>query len=154
MNSYLGNHRLLEQHKVGFLASSKIATLSVLPTLDWASDIAKREDVTVVIGCHSQLEKQVLDFLLRGRCSIIIALHRGIYKTIPNIYKTAYEAERILFLSIFSDRQMRAGRAEAFKRNKYITELSDEMVFASITPESSLYELYNNIKDVKPTNTL
>lgn len=41
----LGKLELLNRRKIGYFASSKIATLSVLPTLDWAMEIAKREDV-------------------------------------------------------------------------------------------------------------
>ena len=53
----IGNNSLFGRRKIGFLAGSKIAPLSVLPTLDWASEIATREDVAVVSGFHSQLER-------------------------------------------------------------------------------------------------
>lgn len=46
-------------HKVGFLASRKISTLSVLPTLDWAMQICKQTDIAVVSGFHSRLEKDM-----------------------------------------------------------------------------------------------
>lgn len=154
MTSYLGNRELLQWHKVGFLAASKIATLSVLPTLDWASKIAKQSQNTVVIGCHSYLEEEVLSFLLAGKCNIIIAMHRGMYKRLPKLYEQAFADNRLLFISIINDAVYRPGRANALKRNKFITELSDEVVFSSLTPESSLYELYNNIKDSKPTTLL
>ncbi|MGM9804480.1 MAG: hypothetical protein ACI308_09925, partial [Muribaculaceae bacterium] len=65
---YLGNIEFLKKGKVGFLASRKIATLSVLPTLDWATEISQREDIAVVSGFHSQMEKEVLKILLRDRC--------------------------------------------------------------------------------------
>jgi hypothetical protein len=154
MITYLGNQDLLKRHKVGFLASSKIASLSVLPTLDWATDVARRCDVAVVIGCHSQLEEQALNFLLKGKCGLIIALHRGMYKVIPEVYEQAVTEGRILFLSLFKESVIRPGRANAHKRNKFITELADEVVFSSLTPESSLYELFVHIKESKPTRLL
>lgn len=154
METYLGNQDLLKQHKVGFLASSKIAVLSVLPTLDWATETAKHEDTTVVIGCHSRLEEQALSFLLRGKCGIIIALHKRMYRNIPEVYQQAYNDGRLLFVSQFSENVTRPGRVNAMKRNRYITELSDEMVFSSLSSESSLYELYENIKDNKPVTLL
>lgn len=47
MMETLGNTSLLSLRKIGYFASSKIASLSVLPTLDWATEIAKREDVAI-----------------------------------------------------------------------------------------------------------
>jgi hypothetical protein len=108
----------------------------------------------VVIGCHSHLEEQALSFLLKGKCGIIIAMHRGMYKRMPEMYEQAFADNRLLFISLFKDTVYRPGRANALKRNKFITELSDEVVFSSLTPESSLYELYTNIKNIKPTTLL
>ena len=51
--TYLGNKVLLHKWKVGFLASRKISTLSVLPTLDWAMQISKQTNVAIVSGLHS-----------------------------------------------------------------------------------------------------
>lgn len=70
----IGNIELLDRRKIGFLAGSKINPLSVLPTLDWASEVSVRKDVSIVSGFHSQLERQVLDLLLNGKCGIIFVL--------------------------------------------------------------------------------
>ena len=49
MNSfYLGNKELLKWWKIGFLASRKIASPAVLPTLDWAAETSRRTDVAIV----------------------------------------------------------------------------------------------------------
>ena len=72
MCTYLGNKELLNRRKIGFLASRKIFTSVVLPTLDWAVEISKRSDIAVVSGFHSRLEKDVLKFLIQGKCGIII----------------------------------------------------------------------------------
>lgn len=64
----LGNTSLLDRKKIGYFASRKIASLSVLPTLDWAADVAQRNDVAIVSGFHSKMEREVLDFLLRCKC--------------------------------------------------------------------------------------
>ena len=78
----LGNTSLLERKKIGYFASGTIASLSVLPTLDWATAVAKQVDVAIVSGFHSKMEREVLDILLRGRCGIICILARPIYKVI------------------------------------------------------------------------
>ena len=81
-----GNKELLKQKNVGFLASRKISSLAILPTLDWATEISKREDITVVSGFHSKMERNVLEILLKGQCGIIIVLARGMYRKLPLQY--------------------------------------------------------------------
>lgn len=89
MCTYLGNKELLKWWKIGFLASRKISTSAILPTLDLAVKISKRTDVAVVSGFHSRLEKDVLKFLLQGKCGIIMVLARGMYRKLPKVYEKA-----------------------------------------------------------------
>ena len=95
----LGNTSLLGRKKIGYFASGTIASQSVLPTLDWASELAKRDDVAIMSGFHSKMEREVLDFLLRGRCGIIFVLARSIYRKVPSKFREAYDAGRVLFIS-------------------------------------------------------
>ena len=95
----IGNIDLLQKRKIGFLASRQIATLSVLPTLDWAAEISQREEVAVVSGFHSRMEREVLKILLRGKCGIIVVLARGMYHQVPQIYEEALQQNRLLLLS-------------------------------------------------------
>ena len=132
----------MDSHKIGYFASSKIASLSVLPTLDWAAEIAKREDIAVVSGFHSKMEREVLDHLLRGRCGIICVLARSIYKKVPTKFKEAFSQNRLLFISFEKNADViRTGKSSALSRNKHIATLSDEIVVSSVTPESSLYPI-------------
>lgn len=57
----LGNTSLLDRRKIGYFASGTIASLSVLPTLDWATEVARRKDVAIVSGFHSKMEREVLE---------------------------------------------------------------------------------------------
>ena len=125
--TYLGNKELLKKRKVGFLASRKISTLSVLPTLDWAMQVSKQEDIAVVSGFHSRLEKDVLKILLQGKCGIVVVLARGMYRKIPQLYEEAMQANRILFISYEKDTVTRVSEASAHKRNKYVMDLADEV---------------------------
>ena len=142
----IGNCLLLECKKIAYYASSKIASLSVLPTLDWAMEIAKGEDVAVVSGFHSKMEREVLDILLKGRCSVICVLARPIYKVIPNKYRDAYDQGRVLFISNNASKSTMTSRQLCKKRNEYIASISDELVFSSLTPQSSLYNLVDSNK--------
>ena len=127
MCTYLGNKELLNWRKIGFLASRKISTSAILPTLDWAVETSKRTDVAVVSGFHSCLEKDVLKFLLQGKCGIIIVLARGIYRKLPKIYDTVMEENRLLIISLEKETVTRVSERTAHKRNKYVEELADEL---------------------------
>ena len=125
--TYLGNKDLLNRRKIGFLASRKISTSAVLPTLDWAVEISKHTDVAVVSGFHSRLEKDVLKFLLQGKCGIIVVLARGIYRKLPKIYDAAMNENRLLIISLEKETVTRVSERTAHKRNKYVEKLADEL---------------------------
>ena len=128
MNSfYLGNEELLNSWKIGFLASRKISSSAILPTLDWAVEISKQSDVAVVSGFHSRLEKDVLKFLLQGKCGIIIVLARSMYRKLPKIYDTVMKENRLLIISLEKETITRVSERTAHKRNKYVENLADEL---------------------------
>ena len=130
MNSlpaYLGNRELLKMKKVGFLASRKISTLSVLPTLDWAMEISKQTDIAIVSGFHSRMERDVLKILLQGQCGIIVVLARGMYRKHPQQYEEAMAQNRLLFISCEKENVTRVSEVSAHKRNEYVRDISDEM---------------------------
>ena len=128
MNSfYLGNQKLLNWRKVGFIASRKIPSSAILPTLDWAVEISKRTDVAVVSGFHSRLEKDVLKFLLQGKCGIIVVLARGMYRKLPKIYEDAINENRLLIIALEKATITRVSERTAHKRNKYVEKLADEL---------------------------
>ena len=133
---YLGNKVLLKKRKVGFLASRKISTLSVLPTLDWAMQMSKQEEIAIVSGFHSRMEKDVLKILLQGKCGIIIVLARGMYRKIPLEYTEALLQQRILFISFEKDSLTRVSEISAHRRNEYVKSLADEMKTISINSHS------------------
>lgn len=127
MCNYLGNKELLNRWKIGFLASRKIPTSAILPTLDWAVEISKQTDVAVVSGFHSRLEKDVLKFLLQGKCGIIVVLARGMYRKLPKIFDVAMKENRLLIISLEKETVTRVSERTAHKRNKYVEKLADEL---------------------------
>jgi predicted Rossmann fold nucleotide-binding protein DprA/Smf involved in DNA uptake len=127
MCTYLGNKELLSRWKIGVLASRKIATSAILPTLDWAVEMSKQTDVAVVSGFHSRLEKDVLRFLLQGKCGIIVILARGMYRKLPQIYDAAMNENRLLIISLEKETVTRVSERTAHKRNKYVEDLADEL---------------------------
>lgn len=144
----LGNTSLLDCKKIGYLASSKIVSLSVLPTLDWAAEVASRKDIAIVSGFHSKMEREVLDFLLRGKCGIICVLARSIYKRIPDKFREAFDSGRVLFIAPFKTSATRTSRQLCQQRNEYVATISDELVFSSLSPKSTLSSISTGHKPV------
>lgn len=139
---YLGNLELLKLQKTAFLASSTIPPEMVLRCYDWA---AGNHDGCVVSGFSSKLEKDVLHFLLKSKCPIILVLARRMYRDVPEELKDLLEQGKLLIISI--SKAVRQSKATALSRNRYICEQSDRLLFVGVTPQSSLYPLkneYNN----------
>lgn len=124
---YLGNTELLKMRKIGFLASRKISTLSILPTLDWAMIVSKQKDIAIVSGFHSKMERDVLKILLQGECGIIVVLARGMYRKLPKQYEVAMSQNRLLIISYEKESVTRVSEVTAHKRNNYVREIADKM---------------------------
>ena len=143
---YLGNKELMNLPKTAFLASSTIPPDMVLKCYDWAT--AKHEGC-IVSGFSSKLEQDVLHFLLKAKCPVILVLARCMYKVIPAELKEAKEEGRLLILSVSNAN--RQSKVTAHARNKYICEIADEILFVGVTEKSSLAELASAYKDKTAT---
>lgn len=139
----IGNTDLLKVHKTAFFAPSQIATLSVLKCYDWAQQMCT-EDRCVISGFSSRLEKDVLHFLLKGKQPIIVVLSRKMYHELPEELKEPMAQGRLLIISTSND--VRQNKQNAYRRNRYITEIADEFVFPTIPDkDSSLYPIYEKL---------
>lgn len=141
MIEYLGNMALLEQELVAFLAPSRVSPLAVLPTLDWATEMARTGRV-VVSGFTSRLEKEVFAVLARGTSPIVIVNVQHRYKRVPTTLKPLLDRNRLLIISL--GLAPRLSRALATKRNAYVANLATELVFPTIEETSSLFPIYEN----------
>lgn len=110
---------------------------------DWATEVS-RQDVEVVSGFSSRLEKDVLHFLLKGRCRIKMVLARTPYKRLPQEYAD-YVANGCMEIVSVSE-SPRQTRESAYQRNMQIAKDADEVVFASLQEDSSLYKIYKEFE--------
>ena len=145
---YLGNMDLLTLRKVGFLASRKVNPTSVIPTINWANEVSHDPNVAIVSGFQSTLEREVLDIALKGTCGIIYVLNRSIYRQIPPNLRPAFDSNRILFISLTSEKTTRPSTANANIRNHHITDIADTLVFVSVSESSSLCQLLQTNKPI------
>jgi len=135
--STLGNAALMDLPKVSFLSSRKISPDAVMGAHAWAAKI--RETETCVIGgFQSELEKDVLKFLLRGVCPIVIVEARKPRKVVPAELRDVFNANRILFVSLPEVKNARVGETVAMQRNRFVLAHSTRHVFGSVDPSGKL----------------
>ncbi len=148
---YLGNQELLRMEKTAFLAPRRVAPGAIMPGYDWATEMV-RQGRCVISGFTSPIERDVWGFLVRGTQPVILVSARSKYAKIPAQYVPLLDAGRLLI--IFLGMGARLGRATAFRRNEYVAELADAVVFPSMHPDSSLYAIYNKYRGCKPVTVL
>ena len=136
---------------VAFLASRTISSESVLGCYDWATE-QKKLGRCVVSGFHSKLEKDVLYFLLKTKTPTILVLGRAPYKKLPIEFEIAVNEGLLQIISVSNS--PRQTEVAARLRNEYIISIADEVVFASLNEQSSLYPLYQQAKKKKKKVTI
>lgn len=143
METYMGNEALLREPMTAFMSPGRVDVRAVMPAYDWVR-AAAREGRTVVGGFSGRLERDVLDFLLRGKGGIVIVLARRMYVRIPEEWQQPLEQGRLLLVSITNE--VRQSRANATRRNRRIADMATELVFPCLPPEdSSLRPIYDNL---------
>jgi predicted Rossmann fold nucleotide-binding protein DprA/Smf involved in DNA uptake len=141
----LGNIALLKLPKIAFLCSRKIPASVVLKCYDWA--IEQRENGACVIsGFHSQIEKDVLYYLLKGKQPIILVLARGLKEKIEPEFEKPMEEGRLLIITPFDKTVKRVTELTAETRNKLMTDLSDKITVGYSNTGGQLEKLLQNIE--------
>lgn len=137
---YFGNTNLMNLHKVAFLCSRTVSSGAILRCYDWATQMSDSGAV-VIGGFQSKIEKDVLHFLLKGKQPVIIVIAREMYKELPNELIAPMNEGRLLIIST-APNAVRVSKDTANKRNSYISEIADEIVFGYISKESSLNDIF------------
>jgi predicted Rossmann fold nucleotide-binding protein DprA/Smf involved in DNA uptake len=130
----LGDLELLRLRRTALFCSARTPGDAILR----AHDAARRmrdEGMTVISGFHSPIEKECLRILLRGRQPVIICPARAIEAMrIPNEFRTAFEAGRVLFLSPFTGQPNRITKESALRRNEVVAALADNAYITHVSP--------------------
>ncbi len=142
----LGNKEILKLHKTAFLCSRKYPSAIVLKAYDWAT--AQREAGNCVIsGFHSQIEKDMFHFLLKGTQPIILALARGLPKRITPELSSNIEKGRLVLITPFTEGAVRITAHNAYKRNEMMVDIADRVVIGYATEDGSLAGLIKQIPE-------
>lgn len=151
MIEYPGNTDLLKQPMTAFLAPSKIEPLSVRPTLDSATEMARSERL-VVSGFSSRLETDVWDVLVRNGSPIASVIVREKFELIPMKYRPLLDNGKLLLIFMGIGKWL--DRKTAPRRNAYTVSLAQGVVFPSIISTSSLSKLYNELRAINKPITI
>jgi len=127
-------------HKTAFLCSRQVPASIVLKCYDWA--IEQRERGRCIIsGFHSQIEKDVLHYLLQGKQPIIVLLARGLKKLVEPELRAAISKNRLLIITPFELNTTRVSQETANKRNDLMIQFADEIFVAYARPGGNVERL-------------
>lgn len=144
IKDHIGNIKLLKLHKTAFFCSRKIPASIVLKCHDWT--IEQRENGKCVIsGFHSQIEKDVFHYLLKGKQPLIMVLARGMKKRWDPEILRAVDDNRLLILTPFEDHIKRPTAVTSIKRNKFMLDLADDVTVGYADLTGNLVSLLQNI---------
>jgi len=144
---HIGNIELLKLPKTGFLCSRNIKASNVLKCYDWATQQRKSERC-VISGFHSQIEKDVLHFLLKGKQPVIMVLGRSYYKKLPDELIKPLEEKRLLIVSVVAQSTNRQSVELTNVQQSENTPNKNIVVFGSLDPNGILFQLYTEIENL------
>ena len=147
MNS-IGNIELLKLPKTAFLCSRQVPASVVLKCYDWAIE-QREKNVCVISGFHSQIEKDVLHYLLKGQQPIILALARGLKEKIESEFLSPLTQGRLLIITPFEKCVKRASTQTAEIRNRFMLELADSITVGFIRKGGKLENLLTKASSSK-----
>ena len=141
-----GNIELLKLPKTTFLCSCNIPASAVLKCYDWA--IEQRDKGNCVIsGFHSKIEKDVFHYLLAGTQPVIMVLARGMKEKIKPELKAAIAAGRLLLITPFKNSVKRVTAETAEQRNRFMIEISDDIVIGYASKGGMLDSMIADVKN-------
>jgi len=122
-----------------------------LKCYDWAIE-QREQGVCVISGFHSQLEKDVLHYLLKGKQPLILALARGLKEKLEPELVKPLEQGRLLIITPFDKSVKRVTQQTAEIRNLLMTKLADQITVGYASPGGQLEKLLKGIE--KPINKI
>jgi len=130
--SFIGNKEILKNHKLAFFCSQKCPPDIILLCYDKAKEW-REKNVCVTSGFHSLIEKDVLNYLLKGEQPIIICPARSLdnFRIAPDI-KKEIDKGRVLLISDLKNK--RISKKSSHLRNLFIADLADEIFVGYFEP--------------------
>ena len=130
----MGRVEILRHHRLGLICSIRCPGSVVIKTFDAIREL-RDAGIVVAGGFHSPMEKECLDFLLRGEQPVIVCPAKGLAcLRMPPSWREAIDAGRLLLLSPFDNDVKRTTNAQAQTRNQFIAALSHAVLIPHASP--------------------
>ena len=141
----IGDVKILSNPLLGLLCSIRCPGRIIVQTYDLARAL-RDGGVPVIGGFHSPMEKECLDFLLRGKQPVVVCPARSITNMrMPSTWRKACDEGRLLILSPFAPKHGRISTLLAEKRNKFVSLLADQFFVPYAAPGSKTEQLCRDL---------
>ena len=130
----IGDRDQLKRKCVGLICSVQCPGSVVIKTFD---TIRELRDAGVVVACgfHSPMERECLDFLLRGKQPVIICAGKGLGRPrFATAWREAIDAGRLLLVTPFNDSIRRTSKVYAQIRNQFVAALAAAVLIPHASP--------------------
>jgi predicted Rossmann fold nucleotide-binding protein DprA/Smf involved in DNA uptake len=141
----IGDTKILDTPLLGLLCSIRCPGRVIVQTYDLARAL-RDAGIPVIGGFHSPMEKECLEFLLRGKQPVVVCPARSITKMrMPSAWRKACAEGRLLILSPFPPKHGRISALLAEKRNIFVSVLADHFFVPYAAPGSKTEHLCNEL---------
>jgi len=141
----IGDVKILDSPLLGLLCSIRCPGRVIVQTYDLARAL-RDAGVPVIGGFHSPMEKECLDFLLRGKQPVVVCPARSITNMrMPSAWRKACDEGRLLILSPFAQKHGRISALLAEKRNRLVSLLADQFFVPYAAPGSKTEQLCKDL---------
>lgn len=120
----IGDRAILERPSLGLICSIQCPGSVVIKTFDAIREL-RDAGIVVAGGFHSPMEKECLEFLLRGKQPVIVCPAKGLGRPrLPANWRSALGDNRLLIVTPFDSSARRTNSSSAQARNEFVCTLS------------------------------
>jgi predicted Rossmann fold nucleotide-binding protein DprA/Smf involved in DNA uptake len=142
----VGSDSLLDQPLVGLFCSRKCPGTPIVLAYDLA--IALREaGIATIGGFQTPVERDCLDFLLKGRQPVVICPARAPYREVPRALRMPVAEGRVAIVTPFADHEARQDRRLAERRNQFVASLATTVFVIHAAAGSATERLAGELLD-------
>ena len=131
----IGNREIIQHRCLGLICSVQCPGSVIIKTFDAIREL-RDAGIVVVGGFHSPMEKECLDFLLRGNQPVIVCpAKHPTPNRMPAVWRKAIDSGRLLVISSFDEKVRRTIAAQAQTRNEFVAALSEAILVPHASPQ-------------------
>jgi len=151
----IGNLQILNRRKLAIFCST-MCPASLTQQIDDLMRKLVADGVPTIGGFHSPVERQCLGILLAGIQPIILAPARSLDRLRIRLeYREGIDKGRLLILSLFKSHRHRSDVEMAFRRNRFVAAVADNILIPHAAASSNTERLCRElISWQKPVYTI